>query len=202
MDRTLEKYLRKDPGFFVELGAYDGVTASNTYHLEYAKGWRGVLIEPSPHLYLECLRKRSRRNNIFCNACVSFDYTDPFVEMTYCGSMSIAKSIADDVDDIEAHLHHGRKFLGEEVEFTFGAKARTLGSILAEADAPQRIDFLSLDVEGAEIEVLEGVDLSETVFEHMLIACRDLARLEVHLDGRGYRHVDQLSPRDHLFMPA
>ena len=48
LDRKLEKYVDYDYGYFVELGANDGVTQSNSLYFEKYRKWRGLLVEPSP----------------------------------------------------------------------------------------------------------------------------------------------------------
>src|SRR5260370_25666350 len=103
--------------------------------------------------------------------------------MIYSNAMSVSLNVETDIGDPAAHAELGRQFLrpGETV-FKFQAPARTLNSILLEANAPARIDFFSLDVEGAEIEVLKGVDHEAFRFRYMLIECRDIARLTDYLN--------------------
>src|SRR5262249_28673555 len=177
LDHQIEQYLDFDAGYYVELGANDGMLSSNTYYYEKFRSWHGVLIEPAPNLYLECRKSRSVHNHIVCAACVSFDYKDEFVKIIYSDSMSVTLNVETDIGDPVAHAELGRQFLkpGETV-FTFGAIARSLNSILVEANAPKLIDFLSLDVEGSEIDVLRGLDHEEFKFRYMLIESRDFAR--------------------------
>lgn len=47
LDRMILKYINYDGGFYVELGANDGITQSNTKHFEIYKNWTGILIEPN-----------------------------------------------------------------------------------------------------------------------------------------------------------
>ena len=156
LDKKLRTRISKRSGFFVEIGANDGVNQSNTLHFEQALGWRGVLVEPIPHRFLECKKNRSNENAIFCNACVSDDYKNEFVKIVYSNLMSVAPELDLDLERPYEHVATGRQFLdSHEVTFTFGAVARTLTSILDEASAPNFIDLFSLDVEGAELEVLK-----------------------------------------------
>lgn len=201
LDRQIELFLNFDNGFFVELGANDGVFQSNSWYYETYRNWRGVLIEPAPNLYLECRRNRSERNHIACAACVSFEYPEEFVKIVYSNAMSVSLGVETDLADPHAHAELGRQFLRPgETLFTFGALARPLNDILAEAGAPAVIDFLSLDVEGAEIEVLKGIDHESYRFRHMLIECRDIARLERHLAPLGYELRKRFNEHDYLFM--
>ncbi len=70
-------------GFFVELGANNGVDQSNTYLLQKNYGWTGLLIEPSPVKYLECLVNRDFANvpAMRCAACVPFTFKERFVKV-------------------------------------------------------------------------------------------------------------------------
>ena len=200
LDEQLEQYVNYDNGFFVELGANDGVSQSNSLYFEIKRNWRGILIEPSPHNFLLCKEQRSEENSIFCNACVSFDYKDKYVDIKYVNLMSISENLDLDLEDKDAHIQSGEKFLSANEEvFSFGAVAETLNSILKKSNAPKEIDFLSLDVEGAELEVLKGVDFDEFLFKFILIEVRDLKRMEVFLNQRGYMLEKQFSSHDYLF---
>jgi FkbM family methyltransferase len=200
LDHQIEKYLNFDSGYFVELGANDGKLASNTFYYEKSRNWRGILIEPAPNLFLLCRERRSAENHIVCAACVSFDYKDEFVKIIYSNSMSVSLNVETDIGDPAAHAELGRQFLRpNETVFAFGAIARTLNSILQEGAAPARIDFLSLDVEGSEIEVLKGVDHEAFRFRYMLIECRDIARLSEYLGALRYRMIDKFNAHDYLF---
>ncbi len=201
LDRRVEKYLDFDNGFFVELGANDGRFQSNTFYYEKFRNWRGVLIEPAPNLFLQCRENRSPYNHVACAACVPFDYTDEFVKIIYSNSMSVALNVSTDIGDPLAHAELGRQFLRpNETLFTFGAMARTLNSILIEAGAPARIDFLSLDVEGCELDVLKGVDHDSYRFHYMLVECRNLPRLREYLESRRYRFIEKFNEHDYLFV--
>ena len=83
LDQQIEKFLNFQNGFFVELGAHDGVTQSNTFYFEKNKNWRGILIEPTPHVFKKCEKFRSNKNHFFNCACVSFNFKDEFIKLTY-----------------------------------------------------------------------------------------------------------------------
>jgi FkbM family methyltransferase len=200
LDKKIEKYLPQHDGFYVELGANDGVDQSNTLYFERHKNWRGVLIEPTPHNYLKCLANRSKKNQIFCNACVSFEYKDRFVEIAFSNLMSSPIGLESDVLDPISHAESGKQFLEfTDKVFTFGSIAKTLNAILHEAQAPHCIDFMSLDVEGAEMEVLKGIDHATYRFKYMCIECRDIAKLTDYLEPLGYELKEKLSVHDYLF---
>lgn len=165
-----EKYLGKQGGYYIEVGANDGRSGSNTFHLEKFQGWHGILVEPIMHLYFNCRRNRdTRRNLIFNCACVDFGYREHLVEFMYSGMMTISTSLPGS-NDVSEWTRAGSRFLssGETVQKTWSL-ARTLDSILVESKAPTHIDFISIDVEGAEYSVLSGIDFERFVFDYILI---------------------------------
>ena len=200
LDKQLEQYVNYDNGFFVELGANDGISQSNSLYFEMKRNWRGVLIEPTPHNFLLCKEQRSAENYIFCNACVSFDYKEKYVDIKYANLMSISENLELDLEDKDTHIQSGKKFLSNNEDvFSFGATAVTLNSILEKSKAPKEIDFLSLDVEGAELAVLKGIDFDKFLFKYMLIEVRDVKRMESFLRQHGYILEKQFSSHDYLF---
>ena len=74
----------------------------------------------------------------------------------------------------QQHCISGNSFLdkGENV-FKFAALASTLNDLITRSDAPNKIDFLSLDVESAEIEVHNGIDYNNYIFKYKLIESRN-----------------------------
>lgn len=62
--RKILRHCNFDGGYFVELGVYDGISFSNTLHLELFKNWSGLLIEPSPHQYALAVNNRAKRTSV------------------------------------------------------------------------------------------------------------------------------------------
>ncbi len=199
LDRKLENYLPERNGYFVELGANDGLAQSNTKYFEEIKGYKGVLVEAALNNFLACRRNRSGDTAIYCNACVSFDFPDRFVPIWYSSLMSAPQIEGSDVVDPIAHANKGKRFLDEcDAIVEFGARASTLQSLLDDAGAPPRIDLLSLDVEGAELEVLKGLDLSARRFTYICVEARNIDRIMDFLGPAGYEMVEQLTFHDYL----
>jgi FkbM family methyltransferase len=147
IDAKLQRYL-PETGTFLEAGANDGYTWSNTYYLERFKGWRGVLVEGIPALSDECRRLRSRSIVHNC-ALVEHGFSEDQVTMTYSDLRSL---IAGSEPEME------RRALEDAVTYSVTVPARTLDDVLAESDFEQ-IDFISLDLEGFEAPALRGLDL-------------------------------------------
>ena len=188
-----------ESGFYIELGANDGITQSNTIFLE-KRGWKGILIEPSLNKFLECKTNRSNANYFFCNAVISFDYQDKYVDMQYSNLMTIATSLNNNIKDVASHLKSSEKFLSpHEQIFEYGAVARTLNDILIESKAPKIIDFFSLDVEGSETEVLRGIDFSEFTFRNILVETQNHKSIHEFLTNKGYVLENKLTHHDYYY---
>ena len=193
MDYKLANYL-PDSGFFLEAGAHDGFFESNTYYLEKFKGWDGVLIEPVPELYRECVRQRPKAKVFNC-ALVSSDYSDLELEMVSADTMSFVKSETKEQDTRAKLVKTWVK--PEEISVL----ARTLTSILDELEVV-KVDFLSLDVEGYEMSVLRGLDFSKYRPDYILMEffLEETKKEEVEAYiSEYYAFCAQLSPRDHLY---
>ena len=157
-------------GFFVEVGANEPRTLSQTWDLEQ-QGWRGILIEPQPEL-AEVLR-RERTAQVFAVACSSRERSGSCLQLHLAGPHSSFDSKL----NLPGVRPHG----------VIDVPLRCLDQILTEASAAQ-IDFMSIDVEGHELEVLDGFDLAR--WRPRLLLIEDLLlhrRLHDYLTDHGYR---------------
>ncbi|HWH11942.1 MAG TPA: FkbM family methyltransferase [Solirubrobacteraceae bacterium] len=150
IDAKLERHLPKHPGVFVEVGGFDGYRYSNTYFLERFRGWRGVLIEPIPESCALCVRERPR-SQVFNCALVGPDGPSSLT-LRYSGPLSAERGKPRTAVEIGLATAFGWE---EPYEVTVAA--RSLTAVLEEA-AVGEIGFLSIDVEGAELDVLRGLD--------------------------------------------
>lgn len=201
LDIKLLEHIDPSPNYFIELGANDGVAQSNTLLLELYFGWSGVLIEPIFTSFESLKRNRSARRNFLLHAaCVSAEFRDSEVEMVYSNLMSTAIGLDSDVVDAFDHARQGFQFLeqGDSLR-TEKVPAMTLTAALRLANAPRKIGLLSLDVEGAELEVLRGIDFRSFDIRWILVESRNLARIRQHLAPLGYDFVATLSSHDYLF---
>jgi FkbM family methyltransferase len=193
IDEKLEAHLDLDGGFFVEAGANDGVNFSNTYYLERARGWSGVLVEGIPDLYRACIRHRPR-SRVFNCALVAPEREGELVTMHYSNLQSIVSG-ALPYEHVEAGLASQR-----ERTYDIEVPGRTLSSVLDEVDPP-RFDLLVLDVEGYEADVLRGLDLDRHAPRFALVEVLDddaRGPVEEAL-GERYEEVERLTPTDVLF---
>lgn len=139
----LDLFKEKENGFFIEAGAHNGIDQNNTFLLEKKLKWKGLLVEPNPHTFARCLQNRSCIIENY--ALVAFDFLDEevsgdFFQSSFEGSMMGGC----------AHLHHKNDKV----------KAIQLSKLLDNHQI-KNIDFFSIDVEGYEIEVLNGLDFEK-----------------------------------------
>ena len=121
-----------------------------------------------------------------------------YVDIEYAYLMSVSRDLEKDIP--EDFVSNAKLQLNEyQKNLRFGSVARTLSSILDESNAPQIIDLLSLDAEGAEIPILKGIDFNKYRFKYMLIESRSIDKLSEFLSHHGYQKVDQFSHHDYLF---
>jgi FkbM family methyltransferase len=184
---------------FVEAGAHDGFTQSNTYYLERFRRWSGVLVEPMPELAAEARRNRSRARVFEC-ALVEPDRAGAQIEMQFGDLFS---NVGSNVEQGASWAHHGL-VLGWRDPRRELVPARTLSDVLEEAGVAG-VDLLSLDVEGYEEQALHGLDLSRHAPEWILVEMHELERGRATIGAiLGDRYVEhgQLSPLDVLYRRA
>jgi FkbM family methyltransferase len=167
---TVDFFKSDPPGFFVDIGANDPVLHSQSLVLEQ-RGWTGILVEPLPEKARE-LRAR-RKAQVYEVACSSPDNDGKLLTFHVAGIYStlLTQSVA----------------VGAVRTGQIMVQGATLDKILHEANAPTPIDYVSIDVEGHEIAVLEGFDLKH--WRPRLLVVEDLAMnvvLHRYLKGRGY----------------
>jgi len=199
LDLKIEELLPLNNGFYVEIGANDGISQSNTKYFEVYKGWHGVLVEPYLINYKILQKARSKRNYFFNCACVPFDYEFSNVDLVYLNLMTTSTNLENDLESLSDHLEESKKHIDPAHIHKFQANARTMNSLLIEAGAPKLIDLLSLDVEGAEISVLRGIDHEQFRFKYILIECRNLRKMEEYLLETNYTLFSQVSHHDFIF---
>ena len=172
----------KRDGYFVEFGAASGVNLSNTYLLEKEFGWSGVLAEPNPAFHAELAASRSCRVVTDCVYARSGE-TLRFLA-TPMGEVSrLADIVPDDIHERDGlRTGHGTR----DIEVT----TISLNDLLLQAGAPRDIDFLSIDTEGSELDILASFDFARwqaklICVEHNFTPLRD--GLHDLLVANGYR---------------
>jgi len=165
---------KRTTGFFVEVGANDPVIGSQTWHLEQ-KGWRGILVEPQPAC-AERLRQQRKNSMVVQAACSAPGRAGeaPFFFADASGLCGLEKNVDD------PSLTYERSEM---------VKVTTLDAVLESAGNPA-VDCVFIDVEGTEVDVLKGFDLTKHHPSLLLIEDKvhNLAK-HFHLKRQGYKLV-------------
>jgi FkbM family methyltransferase len=164
-DRFIDEYYnKKENGIFLDIGAHDGKTLSNTYFLEKMRNWKGICVEAQPVLF-EDLNKN--RNSINLNCAISNHNGE--IEFTFVdGYANMLSGISDDYNDT-----HRNRILSE-VERHGGCinkiivKSRKLQDVLDEYGIYD-IDFCSIDTEGSEFRIVQSIDFTKTNIKVFII---------------------------------
>ncbi|XP_050725013.1 protein Star-like [Eriocheir sinensis] len=169
-------------GVFVEAGALDGEHLSNTLYLEKHLGWSGILVEPMPSSY-ELLRKKNRHAYIL-NAALSTTKNASQIIIRWKGEHGGASQM------IKREGRMNRKMKGNDGKKDVKVISVPFFSIFLALNVTQ-IDFLSLDLEGAELQVLKTVPWEKVRVRVMCVECNKVRppALISYLTSVGYRHL-------------
>jgi len=185
-DFKLDNLFNKKNGFFVELGAFNGIDYSNTAFLEFNRNWTGILIEPSFNCYKQCITNRP--SSICVNAaCVSHDY-----KLT---------TINGDFNDITMASIDGIRL--NNTENLVSVPALTLDYIFDNNNV-KTIDLLSLDAEGYEFEILKGMNLNKYRPRYMLIEIyrNEYDNITSYLNQYNYKMIENFSNFNYIDNPS
>jgi FkbM family methyltransferase len=147
----------KKDGYFVEFGATNGIDLSNTYLLEKEMGWTGILAEPA-WVWQDALK--ANRN---CH--ISFDcvWSKSHELLPFNQASAAELSTIDTFSSVDEHAQ-ARK-TGDKYE----VYTCSLLDLLKKYDAPKEIDYLSIDTEGSEFDILSAFDFD--AYKIKVITC-------------------------------
>lgn len=182
----------KRGGFFVEFGATNGVDLSNTYLLEMAYGWQGILAEPARLWHTDLMANRRAKIETKC----VWKATGATLSFNEAKSPELST-----IQDFSASDLHAQE---REGGATYSVETISLMDLLEKHGAPREIDYLSIDTEGSEFDILENFDFDK--YPIRIITCEhNYSPMRERLHGlfakNGYvRKYEQVSQFDDWYV--
>ncbi len=181
-------------GFFVEFGATNGLDLSNTYLMEKNFGWEGILEEPAKIWLAELNKNRTAK----IDTRSVWSTSDSTLQFEECVTPEL--STIKEFRDSDAHKNTRKNYK------TYTVNSVSLNDLLEQHKAPKLIDYLSIDTEGSEFDILNAFDFSAHKFK--VITCEHNftdSRVKIYdlLTSKGYiRKFEKLSLWDDWYVKA
>jgi len=182
----------KENGYFVEFGATNGYDISNTYILEKQFGWQGVLAEPAKTWHKNLIKNRNCKVEFDCVWRTTGESLD--FDMVEEGELSTLSIFSNNDEHAKAR----------QAKTTYMVNTISLIDLLKKHGAPKVIDYLSVDTEGSELDILSAFDFNQYRFncislEHNFTENRE--KLKLLLEQNGYKRVfEHLSKWDDWYI--
>lgn len=153
-DKHVDNFFnKKENGYFVDIGCSHYSEGSNTYFFEKNRNWKGICIDLFD--YSE-MYKEHRPNSIFINGAVTnFNTNDvKYVDILEANVLSSVESLTCE--------RHKKRFEKENCNVIKRSVPNlNFNNILIENKAPMNIDYISIDTEGSELEIIKSIDFSK-----------------------------------------
>ena len=190
-DRSLENCIFKGfkNGFFMDVGAHDGVDLNNTLYFEVNNNWSGINIEPIPNVYRRLITNRPKSININCAIDEKCGKESFFLNHGYTEMLSGLKKDFD--------IRHLNRINGENIQYQSFTEeilvnTQTITNICKEYNI-NRINYLSIDVEGGEMSVLKSID-----YDNIFI---DVIGFENNYNDISYIPINYLKSKGYILLP-
>jgi FkbM family methyltransferase len=179
---VIKFYNKKTNGYFVEIGAYDGIDLSNTYLLETQYNWKEICVEPIPAHFEKLVKNRP---NSLCFQEAIYKKSGLTLQFDIANQNNMLSGISNHIDKYKSVV--------DLQKTTIQVKTLTLLDVLDKANAPNFIEYLSLDTEGSELEILESFDYNKYIFgmihvEHNYIEPKR-SQIKELLLSKGYKYI-------------
>jgi FkbM family methyltransferase len=169
-------------GAFIDIGANDGVSLSNTYFFEKTRGWTGICIEPQPDKFASLQKERT---SLCIQGCVT-DSPGTAEFLAVSGAAEMLSGLCSKYDPRHrARIDREVREAGAETA-VIKVPCFTFAQII-EKGALRRIDYLSIDTEGGELDILKTIDFDAVAIEALSVEnCYWDGRYEQLLRSKGY----------------
>jgi FkbM family methyltransferase len=183
-------------GTFIDIGAHDGVTFSNSHFFEAVRNWRGACIEPNPSVFKRLVLNRPQTRALDC--CVSdIPGSAEFLKLTGYAEMLSGMAGKYDPAHKERIAKELKQYGGSSESITVAA--RTFGDIAAEMGYSE-VTYVSIDTEGGETDILKSIDFSRIRVHALTVESNsDSAPMLAFMQANGFEMVKSMGV-DLLFL--
>ena len=150
---VIKFYNSKQGGFFIEIGASDGLKLSNTYLLETKYNCKGICCEPIPENFEKLVKNRP---NSICIKEAVYNQTGLTLKFDIANNFDLLSGISDHIDSHKSEVDANKTCIQ--------VQTISLLDLLNKASAPSFIEYMSLDTEGSELEILKNFDFEKYTF--------------------------------------
>jgi len=194
-DKYLNEYLFKNKinGIFVEVGAHDGISFSNTYFFEKHLNWRGLCIEPNPNIFNKLKNNRKCVCEQICistsNEEMPFLLCSGYILEMYSGLLNNYNP--KHLDRINQEM---QQFGGDQV--VIFVKCSTLQAVFDKYGL-SHINLLSIDIEGAEEEAIRSIDFKKVTIDVILVENNfNESIVNDYLSTQNYEWIERIGKDD------
>jgi FkbM family methyltransferase len=180
-----DSYFRSmNNGFFVEIGAYNGLDGSNCYFFEKFLNWSGIAIEPSPTQFLALQKNRKCKcvNKAVAKKSEKIEFIDVvkgYTQMSGINNSSYQKTL---------------KIINKDLRTVLDKKIIEAATFSEIVEYNYLIDYLSIDVEGGEMDILESIDFDLYKIKVLSIENNypNEINYEKYLSDKGFCYIDNV----------
>lgn len=187
-DFALHYFKDKKNGFFVDVGAFDGVTWSNSLTFELNFGWDGICVEPHPRAFKELSEQRKCK-------CLNYAVSDKNGEFDFLiveGESEMLSGLVDTYDP-----RHKNRLEEETNKFNDNIvikkiPCKTITNLMQEM-GKTHIDYLSIDTEGSELKVMDGIDFNLITVNLISMECNfEIEPITKYMSEKGYKFIQKI----------
>jgi FkbM family methyltransferase len=198
-DNILDNVIFKNKrgGVFLDIGANDGITLSNTFFLEKSRGWTGLCVEPLPSIFEKLKGNRS----CVVENCAASDITRKDILMEISGYSEMLSGLKSSYN--KQHLSR----INDEME-KYGGERKEIEidcinvNELLNKHKLKRIDYFSIDTEGSELKILKAINFNDFKIDVITVEAnykKERIKIKLWLFWKGYKYITNLG-NDMLFI--
>lgn len=201
IDKELINILeKKKDGFFLEVGAFNGISESVSLRFETELNWKGILIEPNP-IHFKFLKKNRGKNICLNYICLNQKNLNQKIYIKNLNQMSYLVSENDSFGLNDYPINRinalAKKSMSGDFD-NFLCEIQTLKNIF-DVQKIKKINLAIIDVEGSEIDLLDGIDFNKVDIDLFCIETYNFKRLDAFMKKRDYIYIKKLHKEDYVF---